>query len=470
MADATCGASGSINNGSSDPDGDLVGCTQSPPGPYPLGETHVTLTCTDRAGNSSSCMSHVEVEDDSPPALSCPMDHTAECVGGAAVVAPGAATATDNCGATSVSPSGGPSTFPWGTTAVTYSATDASGNSTTCTSHVTVADTLAPQLQVIPGPSVITCSSEPYADPGATASDLCEGDLTGAITVSSNLDPTRVGDYTITYSVADGSGHVATAVRALSVRGTSLHLSDYNLFLLEDYTGGHDVVGKVAAGGNITLTDFAVGSGLPDSDISRTLVAGGNLTLSRGVIWGDAFYGGSYTTDPSVISFRGSMARGTPIDFAARFAELRGLSSRLAGIPANGTTTREGWGGLMLRGTSPSLNVFQVDASAFTGAKLLSIEAPAGSFVVVNIHGASATLTGFGHQLSGGIDEHGILYNFADATAINADGFGFGGTVLAPYAHITFNNGCWDGGIYAKSLTGNAEGHINPLSDRELCQ
>jgi choice-of-anchor A domain-containing protein len=164
------------------------------------------------------------------------------------------------------------------------------------------------------------------------------------------------------------------------------------------------------------------------------------------------------------------VARGTPIDFAARFAELRGLSSMLAGIPANGTTTRESWGGLMLRGTSPSLNVFQVDASAFTGAKLLSIEAPAGSLVVVNIHGASATLTGFGHAFSGGIDQRGILYNFADATAINADGFGLWGTALAPYAHITFNNGCWDGGIYAKSLTGNAEGHIHPLSDRELCQ
>ena len=41
------------------------------------------------------------------------------------------------------------------------------------------------------------------------------------------------------------------------------------------------------------MTDFAVGSGLPASDISNTLVAGGNLTLSRGTIWGDAWYGGT---------------------------------------------------------------------------------------------------------------------------------------------------------------------------------
>jgi len=44
------------------------------------------------------------------------------------------------------------------------------------------------------------------------------------------------------------------------------------------------------------------------------------------------------------------------------------------------------------------------------------------------------------------------------------------GTLLAPYAHVDFSNGSWDGGLYAKSLTGNAEGHINPLNDRDICR
>jgi choice-of-anchor A domain-containing protein len=56
-----------------------------------------------------------------------------------------------------------------------------------------------------------------------------------------------------------------------------------------------------------------------------------------------------------------------------------------------------------------------------------------------------------------------------DATRITAQGFGFWGTVLAPSAHVTFNDGSWDGGLDARSLTGNAEGHINPLRDRTLC-
>ena len=115
------------------------------------------------------------------------------------------------------------------------------------------------------------------------------------------------------------------------------------------------------------------------------------------------------------------------------------------------------------------MNVFDVDASAFTGATLRSIDAPSGSLVVVNIRGASATFTGFGTFFSGGIDQHGVLYNFVDATSITAHGFGFWGTVLAPRAHVSFSNGSWDGGIYARSLTGNAEGHINALDDREVC-
>ena len=102
--------------------------------------------------------------------------------------------------------------------------------------------------------------------------------------------------------------------------------------------------GKVAAGGNITLTDFAVGSGLADSDIANTLVAGGSLNLSRGGVWGDAWYGGSYTPNPSVVFPRGTAAQGAPIDFSARFAELRHLSSQLASHPANGSTVRENWG------------------------------------------------------------------------------------------------------------------------------
>lgn len=53
--------SGSVNNGSSDPDGDPIVCVLAPPGPFGVGSTAVTLTCTDPDGASSSCSAFVRV-------------------------------------------------------------------------------------------------------------------------------------------------------------------------------------------------------------------------------------------------------------------------------------------------------------------------------------------------------------------------------------------------------------------------
>jgi len=248
-----------------------------------------------------------------------------------------------------------------------------------------------------------------------------------------------------------------------------VRLSDYNLFLLGDYTQGTDVQGKVAAGGHITLSHFSVGAGLPEGDISQALVAGGDLNLSEGGVHGDAWYGGSYTASSSVIFSRGTASRGAPVDFSLRGATLHSLSTALSGLQANGTTTREPWGGVMLRGTDPEVNVFHLESSLFQGATLWSIEAPATSFVVVNIHGGSASFSGFGIQFSGGIDPHRVLYNFVEATALQAQGFGFWGTVLAPSADIHFSNGSFQGGLYARSLTGNASGYLHPLIERDIC-
>ncbi|WP_304608630.1 choice-of-anchor A family protein [Hyalangium versicolor] len=479
VADATCGAAASIDNGSYDPDGDLVSCTQSLAGPFNVGSTSVTLTCTDQAGHSSSCTGVVTVTDTAPPYMTLKGSETdtVECTVGGTYADPGA-TATDTCDAnptltrTGSVDMGTPGSYP-----LSYSATDSSGNTALPVQRkVTVHDTLAPQIVVKPGPDFLQCNGPAYQDPGATASDRCDGDLTSRITTTSNLNQSQQGQYTVTYRVQDDSGYAATATRQLTVGPCStntcvdLHLSDYNLFLLENYEGGHDVVGKVAAGGNISLTHFAVGAGLDNGSTANTLVAGGNLTLKHGAVWGDARYGGTYSADGTVVYPRGSVARGTPINFAARFAELNQLAVQLAGMTVNGSTTRTSWGGILLRGTSTGVNVFDLDGNAFNGARLLSIEAPAGSLVVVNIRGSAINIVGGGTSFSGGIDQHGVVYNFFEATSISATGFGIFGTVLAPSADISFNNGSWDGGIYAKSLSGNAEGHINPLNDRNICQ
>jgi hypothetical protein len=144
-AGPTCVANASIDNGSFDPDmGDTITLSQSPPGPYGLGSTLVTLTVTDNHGVSSQCQGTVTVVDTTPPSISCPASITTKtsqpgdpCV----VVNYTTPVASDNCPLPTVActpPSG--SCFPVGTTTVTCTATDGSGNTASCSFSVSVFD------------------------------------------------------------------------------------------------------------------------------------------------------------------------------------------------------------------------------------------------------------------------------------------------------------------------------------------
>jgi hypothetical protein len=68
-AGPTCTATASVDKGSYDPDGDPITLTQSPAGPYSLGDTLVTLTVSDNRGGSSQCTGTVTVLDKTPPAI-----------------------------------------------------------------------------------------------------------------------------------------------------------------------------------------------------------------------------------------------------------------------------------------------------------------------------------------------------------------------------------------------------------------
>jgi len=127
-----------IDNGSIDPDGDPVTIEISPVGPYSLGETIVTLTVTDDKGASDSCEATIMVVDTTPPVITCPDDVTVETESPLGIAVPLQATATDNCTSDPVIFSDELSIYPLGVTVVTFTATDDSGNTASCTMTVTV--------------------------------------------------------------------------------------------------------------------------------------------------------------------------------------------------------------------------------------------------------------------------------------------------------------------------------------------
>jgi hypothetical protein len=105
---------------------------------FPVGPTTVTYTAEDAAGNTQTASFTVTVVDNTKPVITCPADIIlSACTPTATWSTP---LASDNCSVASVTQTGGPasgSTFANGsTTLITYLATDASGNHSTCSFNV----------------------------------------------------------------------------------------------------------------------------------------------------------------------------------------------------------------------------------------------------------------------------------------------------------------------------------------------
>jgi hypothetical protein len=111
---------------------------------FGVGDT--TVTCTSSAG--PSCSFTVTVTDEEDPSISCPADITVNApVGTCSAVVNFTVSGSDNCGAPTIvsSPASG-SAFPVGTTTVTATATDAAGNTKSCSFNVTVKDVTPPVI------------------------------------------------------------------------------------------------------------------------------------------------------------------------------------------------------------------------------------------------------------------------------------------------------------------------------------
>jgi hypothetical protein len=106
-----------------------------------------------------------------------------------------------------------------GSYVLTYSVSNGF-QTTTQTRTVNVVDTAPPAL-VLNGSSPMTIElGGVYLEPGATASDACAGDLTGAIQVGGVVNTSSVGSYAVVYSVSDGY-NTTQVTRVVDVRDTT---------------------------------------------------------------------------------------------------------------------------------------------------------------------------------------------------------------------------------------------------------
>ena len=102
-----------------------------------------------------------------------------------------------------------------------YSVTDSSGNRTEVTRELTYYDPVHPTITLLGDAEITLEAGTSFKDPGYTASDNLDGDLTDQVEVSGKVNYYQSGTYTLTYSVKDAFGNVSTASRIVRITGTS---------------------------------------------------------------------------------------------------------------------------------------------------------------------------------------------------------------------------------------------------------
>jgi hypothetical protein len=162
--------------------------------------------------------------DTEAPQINCPADVVVTADAGvceATGVAIGTATATDNCTVASIT-NDAPAVFPLGVTTITWTATDAAGNSTTCTQTVTVTDNELPTI-ACPGDLNLTADAGSCEAAGVVLGSPITGDNCSVASVTNDAPAAfPLGTTTVTWTVVDGSGNSETCQQLVTVTDNEL--------------------------------------------------------------------------------------------------------------------------------------------------------------------------------------------------------------------------------------------------------
>jgi hypothetical protein len=105
-----------------------------------------------------------------------------------------------------------------GTYTRTYTVADSAGNTASVDRTVIVeADITAPVITLNGANPMEVYLNQPYNEPGATAFDNVDGDLTSQIIITGQVNTSLAGVYTVNYSVTDNSGNPASVDRRVNV-------------------------------------------------------------------------------------------------------------------------------------------------------------------------------------------------------------------------------------------------------------
>lgn len=265
---------------------------------FNVGVSTVTYTATDIAGNVTSCSFDVIITDTEAPVVNT-QDITVQLdTNGVATITPAQIDngSTDACGVASLILD--ITDFDCthvGANTVVLTATDIHGNSATNTAIVTVEDTVAPVVVT----QDITVQLDATGNATITPAQVDNGsaDACGIASLTldiTNFDCTNVGSNTVTLTVTDVNGNIATNTAVVTVEDT-----------VAPVVVTQDITVQLDATGNVTITPAQIDNGSTD--------ACGIASLTLDITDFDCINVGPNTVTLTVTDVNGNISMGTAV-------------------------------------------------------------------------------------------------------------------------------------------------------------
>ena len=167
---------------------------------------------------------------------------------------------------------------------VIYSVKDSSGNKTKKKRKLIYGDITKPEIALKGQKEAVVFSGDAYNDEGAIAKDNCDGDITNKIVTSGSVDTSKLGTYTLTYSVIDShnnSNDVKRIVRVITKPVNNSAGKGGVIYLTFDdgpLQGTTNVILDVLKEEGVKATFFVTKNG-PDNLIKREFDEGHTVAL-----------------------------------------------------------------------------------------------------------------------------------------------------------------------------------------------
>lgn len=180
-----------------------------------VGNHFVEWKAVDSSGNIGSAIQVVTIKDTTAPVVRAPQAIVKEATGISTPVTLEQASATDVVDGEMSATTQSLPAFAVGEHDVTWSATDAAGNTGTVLQRITIRDTTSPSVVAPPAINITTKTFPVSVSLGvATATDIVDGALTPT---ASESGPFNEGQYTVTWTVKDKAGNLGTATQSVTI-------------------------------------------------------------------------------------------------------------------------------------------------------------------------------------------------------------------------------------------------------------